>query len=437
MKENNLDKLFELARKNEPEVTKDTVISFVSKISESEIKNGDNPKQSLFSLKNILMSSILVFIGSLLFFVVNNQVSNPENQISEIELIEELDQLELIEHEIHLADFDLESHFIASTNIQEVTPGIELKSKKPIDQETQSKVIEQERNEPRAAPTQSKNPQRSTGSIKVFPSENNKIKMTSWDLIKLKRTLIKNLVKDKLIASKYSEVEIQLKERSIIVNGHELNVNQFTKYRNLTSQAGWGEKRKIIMNQQNIRVGDFEGLNFKGVGLGRFYETNEIPDITKEHENQKVEKHNNLAVFEKEKTERQKNEEKVEEETKALNKIVEEIYSDSGPFRKSFFYGNKFKEKDMRAIHTGIYKQLADSKLKYNYQSLIVLELKENQLILNGEELDSDIEIMLNDFLSEFNFKRKDFRMIKLTEHSIAIGDYRPGSFTGAFHFIF
>lgn len=91
----------------------------------------------------------------------------------------------------------------------------------------------------------------------------------------------------------------------------------------------------------------------------------------------------------------------------------------------------------MKELHQRIYKLLVDSKLAANTQSMIVLELKESQILYNEQKLDAEVEGALNAVLLKYNLKRKDYRMIKLSEHSISIGDYRPGSFTGVFQMVF
>lgn len=339
MKEKKLDQLFDAARLADTEVTKESIDKIVAKISMAETKALPETK-SLFTIKNLLMLSLFVFIGSLLFIQSDQDISQTElsSEIGSIEFIEE-DQIEEVEHEIHFGEYENDPENIASANdtspelieVPNIITKIESDLPKQDLHKREKEMIE------RPIESSTNTVQNSSGSINVVPADNDKIKMSSWEVLRLKRSLYKNLIKDKLIKSKISEVDIYLFERSIVVNGKELDVNQYSKYRNLTRDAGWGEKRMIRMTAKNIRVGDFDGLNFKGVGVGLFFEPSEISKIENQIEQGELD-NNRQEEIDEEKRKRSETElrdELAKKEMEALNKFTKDLYKDaSGPFRK-------------------------------------------------------------------------------------------------------
>jgi len=432
MKENKLDHLFEVARSSEPEISNEAIGTFVKGIPDGQIPSSSSLNQSLFTSKYFIMLSLIILIGSFLFFQAN-QIDKTVEQSLEIEAKTSFEEIyiEPTEHEIYFVEFIREPQEIASANIYSYTTISKLSIGEESISESSNEHLRKRGKTMDEKPnsTVKQSVQQGAGGIDVFPSDNDKIKMSSRDVIKLKKNLYKNLLNDDLINSKSSHVEIRLKERAILVNGKELDVTQYSKYRNLTRDAGWGEKRMIKMTEKNIRIGDFDGLNFKGVGVGRFFEPNDLSDIKQELEGKNNKKEKAGQSVE------DLNREKMKKELAALNFFVDEIYGGAaGPFRKSFFLGNKYNHKVMAELHQVMYKELIELKLTENIQSMHVLELKDDGLMLNGAELNSEDENKLNIALSIFNLKRKDYRMIKMSEHSIALGDYRPGSFTGVFY---
>lgn len=88
---------------------------------------------------------------------------------------------------------------------------------------------------------------------------------------KLKRKLLRNLVKDKLIASKKDFVKMDLPEGKIIVNGRELEGKLYKKYEGilLNAEVSHGERKAIHISPNFIKVGDFYDDCFRGSASGR------------------------------------------------------------------------------------------------------------------------------------------------------------------------
>lgn len=87
---------------------------------------------------------------------------------------------------------------------------------------------------------------------------------------KLKRQLLKNLVRDKLISSKKEFVKIDLPEGKIIINGKSIEGKLYKKYNSifLNHSIKHGEKRGIEISPYFIKVGDFYDDCFSGHASG-------------------------------------------------------------------------------------------------------------------------------------------------------------------------
>ena len=87
---------------------------------------------------------------------------------------------------------------------------------------------------------------------------------------KLKRQLLKNLVKDKLIESKKDFAKIELPKGKIIVNGKELTGKLFRKYESilLSFEVEHGENREVHVCKRFIKVGEFFDDCFRGQASG-------------------------------------------------------------------------------------------------------------------------------------------------------------------------
>ena len=109
----------------------------------------------------------------------------------------------------------------------------------------------------------------SSTNIIIQPIEN--VLPPASRIMKLKRTLLRNLWMDELIDSKKEFVKMELPEGKIIVNGQVLEGKLFKKYESilLNFEVTHGEKRAIHISKRFIKVGDFYGDCFRGEASGK------------------------------------------------------------------------------------------------------------------------------------------------------------------------
>ena len=264
---------------------------------------------------------------------------------------------------------------------------------------------------------------------------NQKNHITALEARRLKKQLYKNLIKDGIISSKNTAIEMALKEKSILVNGKELDSNLFRKYADLTHHVGSGKNRKIIMNSESIRVGDFTEKGFKGIGVGKFREEfidNDEELFDEPHSGGLFDKRNDAEDTDESLFEERK--ELIARERKSLNQFIDSLYlQQDRTYKKSFYSGNRISNADLKEIHHQLYQFSIEDDLIKSKKEFLVLELNQIQLLLNLKEIESDKLKKYENFLNKYDIKRKTNRMIKISENTIAIGDYQPGSFTGTF----
>ena len=240
------------------------------------------------------------------------------------------------------------------------------------------------------------------------------ISMGNLKLRRLKKILYKNLEADKLIKAKYANVIIDLPGSKILVNGKKIDDLQFKKYQDITIDVGIGKYRKIKMNRDNIRVGDFTEDGFTGEGFGKFFEKIESPykpiSINDKEGNE-------LFVFEKE-----------DADLKALSdRLFGPFYGGSAPFR--FHINLKFEE--MLELHQTLYPMVIRDGFIESKKFPVIIELdkigiKINGQVLSGKQLDEYQAIV-----KKYKIKPAPFRSIRLTEHQIKVGDFGDGNFSG------
>ena len=102
--------------------------------------------------------------------------------------------------------------------------------------------------------------------------EPNEDRFDQLNLIKLRRVLRRQLLRDGLIQSKRDTIDLWLQEDVIYLNKEELMPDLQLTYRRLAEdfKLGHGSERHIKINTQGIAVGDFNAQGFRGTAQGTF-----------------------------------------------------------------------------------------------------------------------------------------------------------------------
>ncbi len=234
-------------------------------------------------------------------------------------------------------------------------------------------------------------------------------------LKKLRKTLYKNLTEDNLIKFKGQFVSIELPSQKIILNKVELPKKFYSKYAELTMIAGTGPNRRIEFTSNFIKVGDFDGEKFRGHGEGTF--TDDFPTIT--------------TLSEKMESAKTK-QELLEEERKALYKFANKVMakSDITPKGKSFFPANVKYEK-LKMIHQELYEQLLLDNLIDSKEAFVFIQIPKYDIAINGKKIQIPLPTKYKNIVDAYKIKYGPRRAILMSSHTISVGDYLEGEFTG------
>lgn len=436
----NIDQLFQIEKKSSTEISRTDIKNFIQLLPSTSPPNNHLNTNTILNLKNIIMISIpsILVIGALILAPKSPEISSVTNNINVHESHQELSTKKNIQ--------------IANIESREIKPIISEKnsiqtSKKnkslnsniiPIP--TPSQNISSQNSKPAEINSQpSSNPTTkatsksiaSIGSQIAKPqSINNLAPINSLQARRLKKLLYKNLLKDGLIKSKNISVEIELLSNSIIVNGKELNQKLHKKYKELTQEVGTGKDKKIKMNPQYIKIGEFTEDGFRGIGVGKFTEEfinqNKKPII-------EIDENGLFALSEADK-ELKKQNEAIKAESNALRLFVEELYKDQDRnYKISIFSGNHINTKELNTLHQELHQLLLADKYIETDEDFIAFELGENELLFNLKKIEDEMIQPYLKLISSYKLKRKDNRMIKMSKNTLAYGDFQPGSFTGTF----
>ncbi len=254
-------------------------------------------------------------------------------------------------------------------------------------------------------------------------------KLTDRSLKRLKRTLYQNLVADQLISSKKQYVMMELPGKEIIVNDKPLNEQLYAKYRELTREVGTGKYRKIEMSPDFIKMGNFMEDGFKGHGIGTF--TLKEDDIFNngnlfDSSNEELDFDKDSHIFEK------AEDELLEEEMNALKRFAKGIL-DQKPKRigkKSLFAVN-IKDHKTKPLYDNLQELLLNDGFIESRKDFVLIELPENEVWINGQLLTQEEAQAYEQILADYKIKHGPIRMIRMSEHTISVGDFSEWEFTG------
>ncbi len=253
--------------------------------------------------------------------------------------------------------------------------------------------------------------------------------ISSSRLKKLRRDLYKNFISDGILINKGVFVEMKLKPDSIIVNGHLIPVDFYSKYFALTSIVGVGPDRKIKMSRKFILAGDFGRFGFEGHGVGTFKEAllERDPELSillskgeEIHFDESTIKEitPTRTIFEK--------------ENDALisfaNKIQYKTPDDSG--RKRLFTP-KLNEKKLTTLHQELTILLTEDNFINEENEFAIIQLPKNTIRVNGQILTGEQFEKYQQLIRSYRIKHGRDRMILRSTHYLKVGNYNYGNFTG------
>ncbi len=238
--------------------------------------------------------------------------------------------------------------------------------------------------------------------------------LSGSELRRLKRTLLKELVKDGLLQSKRDVVVMELPGDRIVLNGAVLDAALFLKYQGLTHKVGQGPDRKIKMESAYIQVGDFGPEGFSGSGSGTFTieMQSEQDDLWKKEEE-------GIGLFSN----------SVELQQAALDLFAKQIVGDRK--RSGKMVGVNINGEKTEALYKALYERLVKDQLLKSKKDLVVLELPKGQILVNGVALNADLYTVYRRLLDQYKVGQGPLRQIRMNEYLLEVGDYKYGNFKG------
>ena len=262
--------------------------------------------------------------------------------------------------------------------------------------------------------------------------------LSNWAMKKYKRELLKALLQDGLILSKGELTEMKLRENEIILNDKKLNDSYFLKYRNLVSEIGYGPERKILINTDFILIGDFTKDGFIGTGRGRF--SSEVMSSYGMDDSQNGESKDALDLFispEKKKL-LEEWEKKVEENEIALDEFASKKSVVYTPSKAKYFQSSvNLRRDEPKQLRNELYSLLIENNLIVNKSSLVVIEFSDNNIRINGEELDNEKSETFSNLLKKYRISKRKNRQIRMSEFIFKAGDFQTGKFKGTITYFY
>lgn len=429
--DNNKDqKLFESLRNAPAEISLERVEAIIKGFPTlpSSPQVG-NDWTNFLNFKNLIMMSIPISIAIGLLMInpsdeISQQNIHVDNLPSDVTLntrIEnELAQLEL---EPINALPPLQNRHKPKTSIVEYVDSEKVDTvsfPEPIKKEA-SKISENEKSV--SIPDSIQDPDNSGGWVKIIPPINPDVNddlpdLSNSELRKLKRTLYRNLKQDGLIFSKNEFVEIKLLGNEILVNDVAVNSEQLLRYSALTRKVGKGPNRRIQIDPQFIKVGDFTEEGFKGEGFGTFTETfarDPLSPLQPTHPSSWEEEDDFFS-----------------DEVSSLDLFAEDLLGTrlkSGSTQSLFSFNISYEK--AKILHEQLYNMLIADGLIKARQDFVLVELPKDMIRVNDKELSQELYSKYEKLFSKNKIKHGNQRQLRLSEHSIRIGDFSRGSFSG------
>ncbi len=269
--------------------------------------------------------------------------------------------------------------------------------------------------------------------------------LSGAELKRMKRGLYSNLIEDKLVRSKRSFVALELRVDEILVNERPLPEQLFHKYRDLTSAVGYGPERRIEMDGNHIKAGDFGEEGFNGYGVGTWtagpgqHRVNEPASALLGMETDASDwgtdtfdsasggdGHN---LFEKS----EEWEEMIDNEGDQLRNFADDVRKRPKSGVVPIINSANYNGDECEQMHEDLYIQLILDNVVEGREEFVLIELAKSGLIINGEKVNAELERTFDAILKRHKIKRGSRKEIQLSAHIIAIGSVGPDHFTGTY----
>ncbi len=246
--------------------------------------------------------------------------------------------------------------------------------------------------------------------------------LTNGEMRRLKKSLFKNLLDDKLIINKWKAIEIDLPGNEIIVNGKVIDQSLFNKYSLLMEKVGWGPDRKIKFDDEYIKVGNFTATGFRGSGFGTFRSTPKI------HIRDEGISSESLAL---------KREREIKKEQRELDAFSQTLLDTSNGRRgRKSIFDVSLKQEKCKKLHKDLYELLLEDGLIETKADYVLMEISKNSIHINVLELNEVLYEKYSELFNSYKIKPGPRRQIRMSTHTIRVGDFSRGSFTGTSHIL-
>lgn len=249
----------------------------------------------------------------------------------------------------------------------------------------------------------------------------------------LKRKLISQLSKDGLISHKNEWITLNLLKDKIILNGNEIPKNILANYLEITSKIGYGPNRRIEITNDYIKAGDFTDQGFIGHGLGTFIDHH-------------VDLDSNETLFDSDdqgglfdtKEEIESDYLFAEKELK-MNEVIDKLNFHAKQVKSQKDFSNtkkklgsvNIKEKTEDEFIQWLQEHVMNDGFIQNKSEYLLIEIPKDQVFINGNELEGEQKLKYYEFFDEYKIAYGPQRQIRMGDHVIMAGDFKPGSFSG------
>ncbi len=437
------DQVFEHLRKLPLELSLQEVEQRIERIAEGKLKSSnDNSWGHFFNLNQIIMIVIpaSVLIGFLLYSGLTGpdptaiqQGVGRQEMPSELPVISSLEEEAIPEFESKSFAADPEEEVIfaageSPANAQEhrQAPVAEIWSLETANEDLGTE--EQEFLIQAVPPTSSVEP--GDFSSGEFSAKTATVlrPLNTRELRRLKKQLYKNLTADGLVRNRKQFVRIDLPGEEIRVNETAVVEQLKPKYAELTYRVGWGPERRIEMDADHIKVGDFTKDGFKGSGVGRFEAdfANADSDLTAKAEGAA------LGLLGEQDSEELEWEKLKEEEGARLRDYCKSVRVNDVQPKNPLAIPYDIKFETCHQLHQELYAQLISDNLVNQVGEMVLLEYPKSGLYLNGKLMEAEHAKAYEKLLDKHKFRAGTGKEVQLSEHIVAAGHVIPTGFTGS-----